>query len=320
MVKMLQLRSVLVASDLSPSSAAVLRGAAAVAKHSCADLHVLHVLEMSILPFAVADSDMGAIQSPITEIGRKLEEHVDAVLPAGANVASCRLVIGSPGQTILDRAHQVGAGLIVLGPHRPRSVADPVLGSTADRVVRTTEVPCLVVRGAMELPLRRVLVPLDLSRPARGALREAMEWSRTFCPARVNGSSSPVQLSVLHVIPHMYEMYDFPFDQAVIGPELHKEVEAVVGSTVGEGIELREDLVWGDDPAEAILRAAREWPANLIVLGTHARGGLVRALIGSVSSHVARAAPCAVLLVPPALWPIEARDGVAGTGASAIQR
>jgi nucleotide-binding universal stress UspA family protein len=38
------------------------------------------------------------------------------------------------------------------------------------------------------------------------------------------------------------------------------------------------------------------------VLATHGYGAVRRALIGSVASHVVRAAPCSVLLVPPALW------------------
>lgn len=50
-------------------------------------------------------------------------------------------------------------------------------------------------------------------------------------------------------------------------------------------------------PAEEIVRAAREWPADMIVIGSHGRGGIGRVLLGSVAESVARHAPCPVLVV-----------------------
>jgi nucleotide-binding universal stress UspA family protein len=54
--------------------------------------------------------------------------------------------------------------------------------------------------------------------------------------------------------------------------------------------------------AEGILAAAADEQADLIVMGTHGRGGLSRLLMGSVAEHVLRKAPCPVLTVkaPPA--------------------
>jgi nucleotide-binding universal stress UspA family protein len=51
-----------------------------------------------------------------------------------------------------------------------------------------------------------------------------------------------------------------------------------------------------DDPRHAIVQAAREWPANLIVMGSHGRRGVDRFLIGSVAENVMRHAPCSVLI------------------------
>jgi nucleotide-binding universal stress UspA family protein len=50
-------------------------------------------------------------------------------------------------------------------------------------------------------------------------------------------------------------------------------------------------------PATAITRAAKDWPADLIVIGSHGRGGMRRALLGSVAEGVMRNAPCPVLVV-----------------------
>jgi nucleotide-binding universal stress UspA family protein len=51
------------------------------------------------------------------------------------------------------------------------------------------------------------------------------------------------------------------------------------------------------DPRHAIVEAAREWPADLIVIGSHGRKGLDRLFIGSVAESVARHAPCSVEIV-----------------------
>jgi nucleotide-binding universal stress UspA family protein len=58
-------------------------------------------------------------------------------------------------------------------------------------------------------------------------------------------------------------------------------------------------LIWDGDPRDAILEAATAEGADLIVVGTHGRGGLERLLLGSVSEHVIRHADVPVLVVRP---------------------
>jgi nucleotide-binding universal stress UspA family protein len=50
-------------------------------------------------------------------------------------------------------------------------------------------------------------------------------------------------------------------------------------------------------PQTEIVKAAKDWPADLIVIGSHGRGGIERALLGSVAEGVMRRAPCPVLVV-----------------------
>jgi nucleotide-binding universal stress UspA family protein len=58
---------------------------------------------------------------------------------------------------------------------------------------------------------------------------------------------------------------------------------------------LREGTPWSE-----IVASAREWPADLIVIGTHGRSGLSRLVFGSTAEGVTRHAPCPVVVVPPA--------------------
>lgn len=50
-------------------------------------------------------------------------------------------------------------------------------------------------------------------------------------------------------------------------------------------------------PAQEIVATANDWHADLIVVGTHGRGGLGRLVLGSVAEHVLREAPCPVLTI-----------------------
>jgi nucleotide-binding universal stress UspA family protein len=59
---------------------------------------------------------------------------------------------------------------------------------------------------------------------------------------------------------------------------------------------LHEGTAWKE-----IIRSAREWPADVIVVGTHGRSGLRRFLLGSIAEGVVRHAPCPVMVVPPVM-------------------
>lgn len=60
-------------------------------------------------------------------------------------------------------------------------------------------------------------------------------------------------------------------------------------------------LIWEGDPAESIVEAAKSEGADIIVVGSHGRAALGRALIGSVSDQVVRHAPCPVMVVRPSV-------------------
>lgn len=51
-------------------------------------------------------------------------------------------------------------------------------------------------------------------------------------------------------------------------------------------------------PGAEIVKAAKDWPADVIVIGSHGRGGLKRLLLGSVAEAVMRHSPCPVLVIP----------------------
>jgi len=79
----------------------------------------------------------------------------------------------------------------------------------------------------------------------------------------------------------------------------HTAAQELVGRGRAIGVKVS-FLVWTGDPGESIVSAAEAENADLVVVGTHGRGTIGRLLLGSVSDHVVRNAPCPVLVVRPA--------------------
>jgi nucleotide-binding universal stress UspA family protein len=304
------IRSILVATDLSEASREVLRAAAALAAHTGAALHALHVYDFPPNPYLDVADGAPTFQDRIHSAEMALDGQLAAALPENTPVASQQVVIDVPHRAILARAQQLPADLIVLGPHRKGGLEQRFLGSTADRVVRSADVPCLVVRRHLNLPLRRVVVPVDLSDPAREALELALDWGWQLGSRGAPTVGPALDVRVVHVLPaDLMGTDSLPSGHARVGPQLHRDVGAALGrSGHSSNICIREELLWGRSEAEEIVRYADEEGAGLLVLATHGRGAVSRALVGSVTSAVARDARTSVLLVPPALWRSGADD------------
>jgi len=286
-----RIKSILVASDLSEGSRELLRTAGTFASLTRADLHVVHAVEKTT---AGEGADEAA--------GQRLEKHVRAAVPATVGVTTSHTTAGRAHEAILGRALVVQADLIVIGPHRSRAQSPAVLGTTADRLVRTSDVPLLIVRGPMSLPLRGILVPSDLSDAAEGALDLALIWAAAL--RLPSGTGDRTWVEVLHVLPS-------PALQTDVRRALQQQV-AAAGERTGCAslLDVSAEVVEGDSAAAEILDRVRARGSDLLVLGTHGESALARALIGSVSSAVARRAECPVLLVPPAFWRMrQAREG-----------
>lgn len=295
-----EIRSILVASDLGDQSDLVLRAAAGVARRTGARLHAHHVLELND-----EESRADTFQAHVAEAERRLADQCARAAAGICETASARVEVYEPHLSILDRARDVEAGLIVLGPPKAEGFADRLLATTnSDRVIRGATVPCLVVRGAMGLPLGPIVCAVDLADPAGEAVAGAVQLA-----ARWGGDAPRVE--VLHVVPRVAGAPGFELERARL-PELLPGVSAAVARAGADrSVEVSEEVLWGDSTAGAITGFAAEVGAGLVVMGTHARGALARAMVGSVSAAVVRTASSPVLLLPPSLWTGD-RGGMAG--------
>ena len=139
------------------------------------------------------------------------------------------------------------------------------------------------------MTLNRILCPVDFSDPSRRALRYALALARWH----------ESELTVLHVEGALHYA-------ATLEAGSHVELTArqndvlhdFVNEAGGKDRKVKVDLVIGDAASGIREHATREG-SDLIVMGTHGRSGLARAVLGSVTEDVVRQSPTPVLTIPP---------------------
>jgi nucleotide-binding universal stress UspA family protein len=264
----LKLHTIVVAVAADEGSRAALRAAEHLAKAAGAKLHVIHV------------------------------EHADAGTAAPFDHSSIEKsdarfhsLQGDPPAVIRQFASRVGASVIVVGPHRAKG--DEHKLSTAMGIVSRAEAPCLVVGDELQLPLKHVVVPIDLSDTARGALVVGLSWASALRHAR---SDAATALDVVYVTP---SSEGSSADRARVLQHEMDLLRADAGSWAGVAIE--DHTVQSSDAAESIASFARNRGADLVVMGTRGRGAST-APVGSVTAALLRKTRVPLLLVPPSIW------------------
>jgi CBS domain-containing protein len=140
----------------------------------------------------------------------------------------------------------------------------------------------------MSYPFGRILCPVDFDDNSLAALEVAAQI------ARQNDGT----VSLFHVVPIMIAPTAMPayVDIYKGQDETAKEKLRQIAAKRLQGIKY-ELLTLVGEPAGAILRTAKRWAADVIVMATHGRRGFSRVLLGSIAEMVLREAPCPVLCV-----------------------
>jgi nucleotide-binding universal stress UspA family protein len=151
-----------------------------------------------------------------------------------------------------------------------------------------------MARARTARTFRRILHPSDFSPASRPAFAKALALAK----------ASRAQLLVVHVLP-VLPMIPDAYITATMWDELQrgqranglKQLDRLVSKAKAAGVRASGFLLDFGVPAERITRLARSRRADVIVMGTHGRTGLTRALLGSVAARVVATATCPVLTV-----------------------
>lgn len=287
----MRFRKILCPVDFSPGSEQALRTAALLAKRNDAELVVAHTWYVPPLAYA-GEAWMLApdlVDTMVEEDTRGLEAALATARGLGARATSV-MQNGVPSDRILTLLEEDPSfDLVVVGTHGRTGLARVVLGSVAEQVVRRS--PCSVLAArpqAGDRPFHTVLCPIDFS----DSSRDAIELANGF---GTEGS----ELTLMHAI-------ELPTSYGQEPTLMHTvaELDRTTTAALERWAEAARKTAHG--PVTAVTRRGRagaqilgmleEGTFDLVVMGTHGRTGIRRALLGSVAEKVVRHAPCSVLV------------------------
>jgi len=274
--------------DLSLASDSALSWLRALGQRLPCDLRLVHLYwpprEHELLGFgpAVAFEDEPEV---VEVLSRGLRAHLLAELGRDDLPLRVRPFWGDDESPLAWEAEMDDADLLVVGTNRRRS-------STAVATVRGSRVPVLCVparpapaRTPALAPIRTVLVTTDFSTLGDAAIPEAYRLL-------ARGGGEVVLASVVE-------------GSAIVDPERQNQTETALRGLVpprvdSQAIRTRTFVTGanGGGAGEAILKAIRRFNPDVVVMASHGRSGLTRAVHGSVTEHVVRRSPKPLLVVP----------------------
>ena len=291
---------ILLAIDSSSASQNVIAEAAARPWPSGTRFCVLHIVDVLGMgrSLAMIDEEKRYGQSFVATAAEKL-------VRAG-HETSTDVLVGFPRKAVVQYAKEWGADFVMVGSHGQGALSRFLLGSVAQAVLRTA--PCsveVVRRGIHESSSRQGMKILLGTDGSDGASLAAKSVANRPWPA---GSQVKIISAVQLLVPGNELMISS--SSAVYPTSLLEEMWSEVRSSAHEavveaqktleaaGIKILAGETTPDgDPRIVLLAQAKQWDADLIVLGSYGRRGMDRILMGSVSESVALHAHCSVEVI-----------------------
>lgn len=298
--------NVLFPTDFSPFAQYALPYAVAIAKQYGGTLHLVHVLDSSVLSLG-AGHGMWAAKSDLDNLLESMQEHAESRLAnleeraqtVGVATQS-HIVKGMPAAEIIRLAEELTCGLVVIPTHGRSGFDRIVYGSVCEKVVRQCPVPVLSIKHpehefveeeSLNMRLQRILFPTDFSEFSERALPYAVSMCREFAAA----------LTLLHVTEIPLMVPEFLPETAI---RLENGAETTAYETLERmkapldditvNVEVRRGLAHRE-----ICQAVADADVDLVVIPTHGRSGIAHVFFGSVAEKVVRLARCPVLTIRP---------------------
>lgn len=295
------IKNILVPLDGSNLSETVLPLAALLAQQNQARIILFHVIEQDPPDTVHGEhhlTDQQEASAYLDRVRRSLP--TDVMVDLHVHTSAEKNVANS----IVEHCKELGVDLIVMCAHGQSGLQKRIFGNIAQEVLTMGDVPVLLLSPEKELRVesstcQRILVPLDGDPDHEAGLDMAVELSLT-CHA---------SLHLVMVIPDLSTLPGEQAASAVLLPtatsalleigceEGELYLAGLMGKLLDNQIPVTGEVQRGD-PARQIVRAAKEFQADMIVLGTHSKTAMDAFWSGSVTPKIATQTHLPLLLVP----------------------
>lgn len=273
--------SLVIASDLTQRSTVALGRAVNLKAQLGARLTLLHVLDATTAADQRQQLRRQALEGLEAQVRSVAEEERRHLWP--------KVLEGEADETIMAEA--MAADLIVLGDGRKKGWRERFAGTTTERVVRMSERPVLVVRRPAERVYQRLFSAFDGSAAACRALSLGLSIAKE------------AQCLVMHAdeTRNLAELASRQMGNALVRRHqatVLTELRTTLRDLAPLPAEPQVQIVEGD--AHSLIREGiRDFGPDLVAVGTHARGAVATAFLGSFARDLLADTDCDVLIAPP---------------------
>lgn len=282
---------ILCPTDFSPGSEQALSVATRLASPEGCELVVVHAWYLPPSAYSLEYAFPPAVtQEIMSDAQGRIDAAVQVARANGARRVSGQLVSGVPWMKIVEALDNQAFDLCVVGTRGRTGLGRVLLGSVAEQVVRHAPCSVLAVHPDGEpRPFKNVLVPTDFSASAEHALELA---------GMMVASEGAVTL--LHVI-ELPVAYSGKLPVVGIERELARQASEWLDAAAKKlqtRTQARVETLYriGYPGAQTLAAIEDDRTIDLVVMGSHGRTGIKRALMGSVAEKVVRHARCPVLV------------------------
>ncbi len=222
-----------------------------------------------------------------------------ARLKQAGRASTTRLRSGNPAEEIVDTAEEMNADVIVVGSHGTGGIKRVLLGSVSERILNHAPGSVLIVKSRPATDDTRspddghqLLVAFDDSPPARHAVK--------LCAGMPLGDTASVTvLSVMALVKIFRQDVRQKMSLAWQGRKaaVEQALNWATRETDWNAAEVTPRIEEAENVSDAILDIAEADQSDLIVIGDKGKSAVTKFLLGSVTGHVARYAPCSVWVV-----------------------
>ncbi|MGI9534831.1 MAG: universal stress protein [Thermodesulfobacteriota bacterium] len=279
------MKNLLIATDLSPRSDRALHRAINLALDKNYNLHVIHVVDED-LPDTVASTIKKEAEETIPEQIKSFKSRLKIRV-------IIKVIIGKHYEAILSESEKINAKAIILGTPKKETLKDFFIGSTAEKVVRSSNVPVIVVKNASMKKYKRAVVAIDFSVYSRRCLDFALDFFANEEIYLVHYYHIPYKL----IIESSHITHKAKRDQKrgflnMVNQEMTYFLKSIEKDTRNINIIIKEGPV-----NDCLNNEIKRLKADLLILGTHGRTGMSRALIGSVANFMLTTSKCDIAMV-----------------------
>jgi nucleotide-binding universal stress UspA family protein len=264
------MKKILVPCDFSKPAINAYRFALDVAAKANGTVHLLHVIELPVLYDTVLMPALSFEQALLKELKEKTETEFEKIIgkysSEGVKVFT-NVVFGSPSKVILEYTKNESIDLVIMGSHGVSGLREIFVGPNAERIVRSSSVPVLVIKHYYKGPVKNIVFPTDLGTEEQEDLILKVKELQNFFKAH------------LHLV-WINTPLNFTSDTIT-----HERLDAFA-----KRFKLKDytiNIFNHPSEEEGIIRFTRLIKGDLIAMSTHGRKGIAHFINGSVTEDVA---------------------------------